>query len=184
MFSFAYAEQSQKYFQKLTTNNKTIIILGSSRSDGDTRAVAGFLLKNSAAAMIDLNDYNIGYFDYGNKNADDDFIPLMRKIIPRYERIIFATPVYWYSMSAVMKTFFDRISDLLKWEKDLGRELRGKAMAVVSCSGSDDLIDGFDMPFRESADYLGMEYLGHAHTWVKEGKISEKGKQRMMELFK
>ena len=101
-----------------------------------------------------------------NKNKDDDFIPLMRNITSQYRRIIFATPVYWYSMSAIMKTFFDRISDLLTWEKELGRTLRGKEVGVVSCSGHNDLREGFDMPFKESAHYLGMEYLGHVHTWA------------------
>ncbi|MEO1257717.1 MAG: NAD(P)H-dependent oxidoreductase [Bacteroidota bacterium] len=156
---------------KKINNNDTVIILGSARSDGNTRTVVNFLLDNVEFDLIDLNDFEIGYFDYDNKNRDDDFLPLMRKITSRYERIIFATPVYWYSMSAIMKTFFDRISDLLIWEKDLGRTLRGKAMGVVSCSGHDDLKNGFDMPFKESADYLGMDYMGHVHAWADNEKL-------------
>ena len=163
---------------KKMKKNDTVIILGSARSDGNTRAVVDFLLENVEFDLIDLNDFEIGYFDYDNKNKDDDFMPLMRKITSQYERIVFATPVYWYSMSAIMKTFFDRISDLLTWEKDLGRTLRGKAMGVVSCSGHDDLKEGFDMPFRESADYLGMDYLGHVHAWANneqlEGEVRKK----------
>jgi multimeric flavodoxin WrbA len=48
------------------------------------------------------------------------------------------TPVYWYTMSGIMKVFFDRFSDLLRIEKDLGRKLRGKSMAVISC-GADEI---------------------------------------------
>jgi multimeric flavodoxin WrbA len=160
-------------------SNDTVIILGSSRSDGNTRAVVNFLLKNRDIDVIDLNDYKIGYFDYDNRNKDDDFIPLMIKITSQYRRIIFATPVYWYSMSAIMKTFFDRISDLLKWEKDIGRTLRGKMMGVVSCSGHDDLAEGFDMPFRASADYLGMDYLGHVHAWAENEMIAINVQERL-----
>ena len=166
----------------MKNNNATVIILGSSRSDGNTSAVVEFLLKNATLDVIDLNDYQIGYFDYDNRNKDDDFIPLMRKITADYRCIIFATPVYWYSMSAIMKTFFDRISDLLKWEKDLGRTLRGKAMGVISCSGDNDLKIGFDMPFRESADYLGMDYLGHVHAWA-ENEIIEMEVQKQLADF-
>lgn len=164
--------------------NNTVIILGSARSDGNTRAVVNFLLKNSNFDLVDLNDFKIGYFDYNNIHKDDDFMPLMQKISAQYQRIIFATPVYWYSMSAIMKTFFDRISDLLIWEKELGRTLRGKTMGVVSCSGHDDLKDGFDMPFKESADYLGMEYLGHVHSWAANETIADEVKERLQEYLK
>ncbi|MCP4458779.1 MAG: NAD(P)H-dependent oxidoreductase [Cytophagales bacterium] len=37
-----------------------------------------------------------------------------------------ATPVYWYSMSGIMKVFLDRIYDVLTIEKELGRKLHGK----------------------------------------------------------
>ena len=81
--------------------------------------------------LIDLNDFDISYYDYDHKNRQDDFLPLMKKLIERYKTLVFATPVYWYTMSAVMKTFFDRISDLLTIEKDLGRQLRGKNMVLI-----------------------------------------------------
>lgn len=63
-----------------------------------------------------------------------------------------------------MKFFFDRISDLLRNEEIvIGRKFRGKNMAVISCNG-EDLVGGFYMPFKESANYLGMNYLGNVHT--------------------
>ena len=57
----------------------------------------------------------------------------------------------------------DRISDLLTYEKSLGRQLRGKKMAIFSNSGQNDLKEGFTMPFIETAKYLGMAYLGNTH---------------------
>ena len=149
--------------------NKTVVIFGSSRSFGNTRKVLDKLveLKNDID-IIDLNAYNIGYFDYEFKNKDDDFIKVMEKVIT-YNTIIFATPIYWYTMSAQLKTFFDRISDLLfEGNKDIGRKLRGKQMGVISCGSDAEYIEGFEMPFKESANYLGMIYLGHLHTWLSE----------------
>ena len=53
----------------------------------------------------------------------------------QYEQIIFATPIYWYAMSAQLKTFFDRMTDLLTIHKPLGRQLRkGKKMFLIACS--------------------------------------------------
>ncbi|WP_428742484.1 flavodoxin family protein [Tenacibaculum sp.] len=143
----------------------TVIIQASSKSKGNTHKVINYLNNNQGFDVIDLKTKNIGFFEYDFSNAHDDFIPLMEEIISKYETIVFATPVYWYSMSATLKIFFDRLSDLLHYKKELGRQLRGKNMAMISNSGENDLRNGFEMPFRESAKYLGMNYLGDVHTW-------------------
>ncbi len=145
--------------------NKTIIIQASSKSDGNTNTVINYLNKNNDFDIVDLKTKNIGSFEYDFSNSDDDFIPLMENIIAKYDTIIFATPVYWYAMSGTLKIFFDRMSDLLHYKKELGRQLRGKNMAMISNSGENDLKNGFTMPFIESAKYLGMNYLGDTHTW-------------------
>ena len=148
--------------------NKTVIIQGSSKSNGNTNTVINYLNKNSDFDIIDLKTKIIGAFEYDFSNANDDFIPLMETIIEKYDTIIFATPVYWYSMSGTLKHFFDRLSDLLHYKKELGRQLRGKSMAMISNSGANDLKDGFTMPFIESANYLGMNYIGDTHAWFTE----------------
>ncbi|WP_228530314.1 flavodoxin family protein [Tamlana sp. I1] len=111
-----------------------------------------------------MNDYNISYYDYKHLNRHDDFIPLMKRITNNYDVFIFATPVYWYAMSGIMKVFFDRLTDLLTIEKDMGRELRNKYMAVISSSNGDHLNDNFWLPFKKSAQYLGMHYLTNFHS--------------------
>lgn len=143
---------------------KTLIILGSSRKDGNTKKVVDEIIGQTGWDLVDLNDYDISYYDYEYKNAGDDYLPLIRKIIENYDVLVFATPVYWYSMSGIMKVFFDRLTDLLKHEKDLGRKLRGRSMAALSSSGGGNLGEHFWLPFSESAGYLGMKYLGHLHT--------------------
>lgn len=145
---------------------KGVIIQGSARSGGNTNKIVRLVADKTGFDLVDLKEKEIGQFDYEFNNSGDDFLPLMQEIIESYDTIVFATPVYWYSMSGIMKAFFDRISDLLKTEKDLGRKLRGKNMALISCSGDSDLVDGFTIPFVESANYLGMKYLGDVHSWI------------------
>ena len=116
--------------------DKKVIILGSSRKNGNTTRIADEISKETGIDIINLSDYNISYYDYESKNREDDFFPLIKGIIEKYDTLIFATPIYWYNMSGIMKVFFDRFSDLIRIEKETG---------------------------RKSADYLGMEYLGHAH---------------------
>lgn len=164
--------------------NKTIIIQGSSRSKGDTNKIVSHLAGVNNFDVIDLHTKNIGHYDYNYKNADDDFIELITGVIENYDAIIFATPIYWYSMSGTLKIFFDRMSDLIRIHKDTGRKLRGKNMAMISCSNSNYINDGFTEPFRLSAEYLGMNYLGDIHTWVEDDNIPKEVEKRISTFSK
>ncbi len=161
----------------------TVIIQGSSRGDGNTARIVDFIVDMSGFDKIDLVDYNIGHFDYTFSNSEDDFLPLMRQITSLYHTLIFATPVYWYAMSGVMKVFFDRITDCLHIDKDTGRLLRGKNMAMISCGSDDNITPYFSMPFRESASYLGMQYLGDVHTWLDSTDIPNDVRHRLSEFL-
>lgn len=158
---------------------KRVIIQGNSRSIGNTNKVVRILQNHLDCDLINLNELNIGQYDYENGNQNDDFIPTIKKIV-EYDLIIFATPVYWFSMSGIMKTFFDRITDCLKIEKETGRKLRGKNMAVISCGSDGVENEGFFIPFERSAEYLGMNYFGHIHTWIEENNPSNS----VLELIK
>ncbi|WP_242085197.1 flavodoxin family protein [Aestuariivivens sediminis] len=159
--------------------SKTVIIQGSSRSNGDTGKIVNYMARKYGFDVIDLKSKTIGHFDYHYKNQDDDFMALITEIIDRYDTLIFATPVYWYSMSGILKVFFDRISDLLHIHRETGRKMRGKNMALMSCSNADDLKAGFNMPFYESAHYLGMNYLGDIHTFLVNNRIDSKVLRRI-----
>ena len=158
---------------------KTVIIQGSSRNNGNTQKIVDYIGKKSNSEIIHLSDMNIEHFDYAYQNQNDDFLPLITHIINNYDKIIFATPVYWYAMSGRMKVFFDRISDLLQLNKELGRRLRGKYMGLVICGSGPEVLDTFSVPFKSSADYLGMHYMGDVHTWINTGGISETAKKNM-----
>ena len=142
--------------------------MGSSRSDGDTAAVAKELATLTGFKILDLNSIEFSDYDYHARNSADDFLPTVRHIVDTYDHIIWLTPVYWYSMSAIMKRFIDRISDCLRIEKDTGRKFRGMTMSLISVS-NDERHNSFGIPFELTADYLGMDYLGEAHVIVDEG---------------
>jgi multimeric flavodoxin WrbA len=143
--------------------NKKVIIVGTSRNNGNTTKIAAGIANQYAIDVINLNDYQFSYYDYEGKNKDDDFQPLIKSIIEKYDTIIFATPNYWYNMSGIMKVFFDRCTDIILIEKESGKSLKGKKCGVISNSHEDELESDFYIPFRKSAEYLGMEYIGNAH---------------------
>ncbi len=160
-----------------------VIIQASSRSKGNTEKVVAFFQQQTGFDVIDLNTKNIGHFDYEFNNKDDDFNALFKQIAKKYKTIVFATPIYWYTMSGLLKVFLDRISDFLFNEKEYGRMLRGKKMAVISCGSDDEIFEGFTMPFKESSNYLGMHFLGHVHTWIENDSIPELVKTRVNEFI-
>ncbi|MFV0247518.1 MAG: NAD(P)H-dependent oxidoreductase [Tenacibaculum sp.] len=121
---------------------KVVIIQGSSRSFGNTRKVIEYFNIAKGFDIVDLKTKNIGHFDYEFKNRCDDFILLIHQIIIKYNTFIFASPVYWYNMSGILKVFFDRLSDLLYQNKELAKQLRGKNMAIISNSAKNGLKKG------------------------------------------
>ena len=114
--------------------SKAVIIVGSSRKNGNTTKIVSEIHNQLLVDVINLSDYDFSYYDYESKNRADDFFELIKGIIEKYDTLIFATPVYWYTMSGIMKVFFDRFSDLIRIEKETGRKLRGKNMVVISNS--------------------------------------------------
>lgn len=141
-----------------------IILIGSSRSNGNTRDVVTQIIEDIDIPIVDLSMLNISPYDYEYRNRTDDFMPLIERIII-FDTIVLATPVYWYTMSATMKIFIDRISDLLDIRKDLGRKLRGKKLFVIASFGT-SLPKGFEDAFSQTCEYLGIEYLGASLVYV------------------
>ena len=155
--------------------SRKVIIVGTSRNNGNTSKISETISNQFNIDVINLNNYQFSYYDYESKNKEDDFLNLMRTIISNYDTLIFATPIYWYSMSGIMKVFFDRFSDLIRIEKPTARQLRGKEFAVISNSYDDEIDYDFYLPFRKSAEYLGMKYIGNKHfnadTFIETDKI-------------
>jgi len=112
-----------------------LIIFGSSNSTGNTWKTICAFNTDGLIPVVDLNTLDITPYDYAHKNKDDDYLPLMERIM-HHNPIILATPVYWYTPSAVMKTFIDRLSDLLTIRKDLGRGLANKDLYVITSYGA------------------------------------------------
>mgnify|MGYP006215364645 CR=1 FL=1 len=84
---------------------KVAVVLGTSKTDGNTRHLVNKFVEMTNATVFDLADYQLSYYDYLHENRSDDFIPLIR-MLTTYDHIVFASPVYWYSMSAQLKVFF------------------------------------------------------------------------------
>ncbi|HEU4451532.1 MAG TPA: NAD(P)H-dependent oxidoreductase [Longimicrobium sp.] len=147
-----------------------IAILGSSRSHGNTRLVLDAVLADRSVERIDLAEHRIAPYDYGHGNAGDGFLPLAEAMV-RADVIVFATPVYWYSMSAQLKAFIDRMTDMTRYRKELGRAMAGKTVYLVASSTTPELPPGFEVPFQLTCDYFGMRWGGAFHGYFEADRV-------------
>lgn len=106
------------------------------------------------AEHVALKNHTIDFFDY-QASQDDCFFEISKKMIAS-DVVVFATPVYWYAMSAQMKVFFDRLSDLISKRKEDGRALKGREVYLLVNGTGRDIPEGFVVPFARTSQYFDM----------------------------
>ena len=143
---------------------RTLGILGSARDDGKTAALTSAVFQHlDDAAIVDLNDFAIAPYTYDGARGGDDF-PALARLLNEADAIVFASPVYWYSMSGPMKVFFDRLTDLTDHYKPIGKALAGKSAFLIATSNSAEPPACFEPPFADTARYFNMHWGGMLHT--------------------
>ena len=147
--------------------NPPLIIIGSARKDGNTLTFIKKAFENKKYQLIDLLEYNIHPYNYAEEYPDNDqFLSIMEKIV-KHEKIVWATPVYWYAVSGILKDFFDRLTDLTHDHEEIRKALPSKKTYLMSVGSSDALPEGFEVPFRDTAHYFDMQYHGAFYTTKK-----------------
>lgn len=137
-----------------------LIIAGSARKEGVTTQLIQRVFATTPHTLIDLSQVTIAPYSYtADYKADDGFLPIVEAML-LHQVLVFATPVYWYAMGGLMKTFFDRFTDIVTVQKEKGRQLKGKKVWLLATGADPDLPEGFEVPFRCTAAYLQMEYNG------------------------
>eukprot|EP01107_Rhizomastix_libera_P012255 TRINITY_DN303_c0_g1_i1.p2 TRINITY_DN303_c0_g1~~TRINITY_DN303_c0_g1_i1.p2 ORF type:complete len:187 (+),score=28.34 TRINITY_DN303_c0_g1_i1:128-688(+) len=90
----------------------TVIVYCHPRQDSYNHAILEEVTKHLTQkkekfVIRDLYAMKFNPIDYQGQNNDD--IAVEQKIIKEAKHLIFITPVYWYSVSAMMKGYIDRI---------------------------------------------------------------------------
>jgi multimeric flavodoxin WrbA len=161
--------------------SNAITLFSSARRNGNTGTLIDIVAKKSEMEVVDLDQLKISPFDYKNKNKDDDFLPLIEKVL-NYQHIIFSSPVYWYAVTPAMKAFLDRISDLLIFPEllDMGRQLRGKTGHIVTTSVNKELSPVFSGAFETTFNYLGIKNGAVLHVDCSMGLDLEQNQQKII----
>jgi multimeric flavodoxin WrbA len=135
-----------------------LVIIGSARHSGDTHRLVAQVLADVPHTLVDLLDWPVAPYNYQNDYPSEDAFQHLAELMLQHQAIVFATPVYWYSMSGTMKTFFDRFTNLTDTHKQLGRQLAGKHAFLLTIGSDQELPEGFEVPFRRTVEYFHMTF--------------------------
>lgn len=155
-----------------------LVLQGSSRVDGNTEQLTRLALEGIPHKQILLREMSImpirdqRHEREGFDPVDDDYESVIMEVL-RHEKIIFATPVYWYTMSGVMKNFIDRWSQSLRNpDYDFKAIMAQKKAYVIAVGGDDPRIKA--MPLIQQMKYC-FEFVGMSFESYIIGKASRPG---------
>jgi multimeric flavodoxin WrbA len=150
---------------------KLVAFLGSPRSNGNTDILAKRVTDGAVAAGVDAKCIQLRGLEIHPCTGCDkcwvngrpcifaDDMSRLYDEIARADVLLFATPVYWYGPTAIMKAFIDR---LVVFNRPMGRPLiEGKAALLVSTyeekgpEAAEPMLRMFELSFR----YLGLRWI-------------------------
>ncbi len=151
---------------------KLLVIYGSSRKNGNTEALTKTVLNQLNKSSFDevyLLDYHIEHIVDerhaigGFQKVDDDY-ELLEKELLNHDAILFATPLYWYSMSGRLKNFIDRWSQSIRNDTyDFKEMMKGKKIYVIIVGGATAPLTALPLvqQFQLISNFMGMEFVDY-----------------------
>ena len=99
---------------------KIIFMNGSPNKSGNTFRIGEEVLKGISHDILQMSDYKVS--QYGQVYEDDEINKIFEKI-KNVDTIVIGAPVYWYTVSGIVKTFIDRLYLLPEAEVLKGKNL-------------------------------------------------------------
>ncbi|MED1471908.1 NAD(P)H-dependent oxidoreductase [Bacillus salipaludis] len=146
------------------------VLYGGTRPNGNTEALTEHAIRGLDVERINLRDFSIlpiedaRHDEAGFQDRGDDYNAVIDRVL-EHDTLIFATPVYWYSMSGTMKNFIDRWSHSMRDAKypDFKKQMSAKKAYVVAVGGDNPYVKALPMiqQFKHIFDFMGMEFAGY-----------------------
>lgn len=149
---------------------KITVITGSPRKKGNSFAMTDAFIREAERCGHTVRRFDAAFMKIGGCHAcqtcfktgkacsfDDDF-NLIAPAILEADAVVYAMPVYWYSIPAQIKGVIDRVYSLVVGGKDIA----GKKMGLICCCEEHDptVMDGVRLPLERSAALLKWNVAG------------------------
>lgn len=147
-----------------------VVVTGSPRKGGNSAAMADAFIKEAEAKGHTVTRFDAASMNLGGCHAcetcfktgkacsfDDDFNAIAPSILAA-DVVVYAMPVYWYSIPAQIKCVIDKIYSFCV----AGKDVAGKQCALIACCEEDDMavLDGVRVPVERSAALLKWDMVG------------------------
>lgn len=181
--------------EKHQEHQKVLVVLGSPRKKGNSATLANRIVKGaeSVGAVSDTvflqglqmapcqSCYACQMKDSKGCAIDDDMQSVYPKLI-EYPNWILACPVYWFTMSAQMKIFMDRMFALGAYGKN---PFHKKRIAIAMTYGDKDPFSSGCVnalrTFQDAFHYTGSKLVGMVYGSANQAGEIEKNSELMQE---
>ena len=159
-------------------SNRIVFVQGSPRKNGNTRAVTNIAMAAAKENEAEVNEIDVINLDFKEPGcvgcqkcqqseafvcAFNDEVAQNVATLPDYNVIVLASPLYWWSYSAQLKIFIDRMYSLSKISdpENYKSMLAGKTLALLATAGGplEDNLELLEHQWRKPADMLGCLFL-------------------------
>ena len=157
--------------------NKIVFIQGGPRKKGNTRAVARMAIeaaKEQGASVTEIDVTALSFKEpgcigcYKCQNSDEYKCALNDEVaekvatLPEYDVIVLATPLYWWSYTAQLKIFIDRMYSLMKLTGEEHKSaIAGKKLGLLATAGGpyENNLELLEAQWKNPADMLGCKFM-------------------------
>ena len=161
---------------------KILIVKGSPRKNGNSAVLADQVAAGAQGAGAQVESFYLHGMDISPCDACeacqaspdaecivDDDMQLLYPKVREADALVYASPVYWFTVSAQLKLFMDRCYALGGDEVE-DHALAGKRIGVVLTYGGDDLFDSGGInairTFQDTFRYIPAEIVGFVHGYA------------------
>ncbi len=150
--------------------SKIVVLTGSARKNGNSAAMAQAFIDAAAAKGHTVIRHDAAVLNVGGCHGcetcystgkpctfDDDFNRIADDLLTA-DGLVFAMPVYWYSMPGQIKNVIDKMFSFVIGSKDF----KGKKVALIACCEEQDpaVLDGIRIPYERTAALNGWTDVG------------------------
>ena len=147
-----------------------VVIYGSTRENGNTEMLTEQVIKDLPVEKIYLRHHKIlpivdeRHSEKGFQEVEDDYNQIIERVM-KHDIFIFATPIYWYSMSGTMKLFIDRWSQTLRDQNfpNFRADMAKKKAYVIAVGGDNPYIKGLTLiqQFQYIFNFFNTSFEGY-----------------------
>lgn len=156
---------------------RIVVVHGAPRKNGNTRAVTALAVEAARQQGAEVVEIDATSLDFkvpgclGCKKCQqsdayvctlDDELAHSVATLAGYDVIVLSTPVYWWSYSAQLKMFIDRMYSLSKFgeEHNIRSVMSGKTLALIATAGGpiENNLEVLESQWRNPAAMLGCSF--------------------------